>query len=78
MLSDVDNDGKLTCDEFCIAMHLSDMGRLGRALPPKLPPELVPNKGRSGSFGTTGSGLAGAMPAAPAMPAAQPGMCEQF
>ncbi|XP_025096778.1 intersectin-1-like isoform X2 [Pomacea canaliculata] len=51
-LSDVDNDGKLTCDEFCIAMHLSDLARLGRALPPKLPAELIPSRGRSGSFGT--------------------------
>lgn len=48
----MDNDGKLTCDEFCIAMHLSDLARLGRALPPKLPAELIPSRGRSGSFGT--------------------------
>ncbi|XP_076444941.1 intersectin-1-like isoform X5 [Babylonia areolata] len=65
MLSDVDNDGKLTCDEFCIAMHLSDMARVGRALPPKLPPELMPSKARAGSFGP-GTGLPGVVPASAA------------
>ncbi|XP_070190790.1 intersectin-1-like isoform X2 [Littorina saxatilis] len=66
-LSDVDGDGKLTCDEFCIAMHLVDMARLGRALPQKLPPELIPTKTRSGSFGPAG-GMPGAMPAGIAPP----------
>ncbi|XP_060069660.1 intersectin-1-like [Ylistrum balloti] len=50
-LSDVDKDGKLTCDEFCIAMHLIDLVKMGVTLPPTLPPELLPVKGRSGSFG---------------------------
>ncbi|XP_033740435.1 LOW QUALITY PROTEIN: intersectin-1-like [Pecten maximus] len=50
-LSDIDKDGKLTCDEFCIAMHLIDLVKMGVALPPTLPPELLPTKGRSGSFG---------------------------
>ncbi|OWF43900.1 intersectin-1-like isoform X1 [Mizuhopecten yessoensis] len=50
-LSDVDKDGKLTCDEFCIAMHLIDLVKMGVTLPPTLPPELLPTKGRSGSFG---------------------------
>jgi hypothetical protein len=54
-LSDVDNDGKLTCDEFCIAMHLIDLARLGRALPAKLPAELMPAAGRTGSFGSVGA-----------------------
>ena len=51
-LSDVDNDGKLTCDEFCLAMHLSELARSGATLPPKLPPELVPAsmRGRAGSM----------------------------
>ena len=69
----MDNDGKLTCDEFCIAMHLSDMARLGRALPPKLPPELMPSKARAGSFGPGTGGIAGAMPAG-ALPPPQTGM----
>ncbi|XP_035825622.1 intersectin-1 [Aplysia californica] len=48
-LADIDRDGKLTCDEFCIAMHLSELGRMGITLPPTLPPELLPSKSRSGS-----------------------------
>ena len=50
-MSDIDKDGKLTCDEFCIAMHLSDIARTGQLLPAVLPPELIPGKARSGSFG---------------------------
>ncbi|XP_059155381.1 intersectin-1-like isoform X4 [Physella acuta] len=49
-LSDIDRDGKLTCDEFCIAMHLSDLARLGHSLPAALPAELMPTKARSGSL----------------------------
>uniref|UniRef100_K1R037 Intersectin-1 n=1 Tax=Magallana gigas TaxID=29159 RepID=K1R037_MAGGI len=51
-LADYDKDGKLTCDEFCVAMHLADVARMGTPLPPVLPPELVPSKSRSGSFST--------------------------
>ncbi|GFS17450.1 intersectin-1 [Elysia marginata] len=49
-LADIDRDGKLTCDEFCIAMHLSEHARMGHALPATLPPELIPAKARSGSI----------------------------
>lgn len=49
-LADIDRDGKLTCDEFCIAMHLSEHACLGHALPATLPPELIPAKARSGSI----------------------------
>ena len=41
-LSDVNADGKLTCDEYCLAMHLVEMVQAGQSLPAKLPPELVP------------------------------------
>lgn len=51
-LADYDKDGKLTCDEFCVAMHLADVARMGNPLPAVLPPELVPSKSRSGSFST--------------------------
>lgn len=49
-LADYDKDGKLTCDEFCVAMHLADVARMGTPLPAVLPPELIPSKSRSGSF----------------------------
>ena len=41
-LADVDNDGSLSVDEFCVAMHLVDMTKLGRTLPAVLPLDLVP------------------------------------
>lgn len=41
-LSDLDQDGKLTCEEYCIAMHLIEMVKSGqRSLPSVTPPELV-------------------------------------
>ncbi|XP_062619095.1 intersectin-1-like [Saccostrea cucullata] len=58
-LADHDKDGKLTCDEFCVAMHFADLAKTGIPLPAVLPPELVPGKARSGSF------------SAPAPPASQ-------
>ena len=47
-LSDIDSDGKLTCDEFVLAMHLIDVVRQGQALPAKLTPDLVPPSFRKG------------------------------
>lgn len=41
-LADVDNNGSLTVDEFCVAMHLVEMTKLGQALPSALPLDLVP------------------------------------
>ncbi|CAG5123529.1 unnamed protein product, partial [Candidula unifasciata] len=58
-LSDIDRDGKLTCDEYCIAMHLSELARMGHVLPAALPAELMPAKVRSGS--TTSSPLSSAV-----------------
>ncbi|XP_038078610.1 intersectin-1-like [Patiria miniata] len=51
-LSDIDNDGRLTQDEFCVAMYLADMSKSGQTLPATLPMHLVPpsfRRGRSGS-----------------------------
>ncbi len=53
-LSDVDKDGKLTCDEFCIAMFLVDMAKMGHQLPPTLPVVLLPGRQRTGSTGGDG------------------------
>jgi hypothetical protein len=45
-LADYDRDGQLTVDEFCIAMHLVDVAKTGRALPATLPLELMSASGR--------------------------------
>ncbi|XP_039599766.1 intersectin-1 isoform X2 [Polypterus senegalus] len=41
-LSDIDQDGKLTAEEFILAMHLIDMAMSGQPLPPVLPPDFIP------------------------------------
>jgi len=41
-LADVDNNGSLSVDEFCVAMHLVEMTKLGQTLPVVLPLDLVP------------------------------------
>ena len=64
-LADYDKDGKLSADEFCIAMHLIDMAKGGETLPASLPMELIPYRRKisvsnasSNGAGTTGeSGL---------------------
>lgn len=39
-LSDMDKDGRLSMDEFAIAMHLSEKAKSGLVLPKTLPAEL--------------------------------------
>ncbi|XP_078265824.1 intersectin-1 isoform X3 [Rhinoraja longicauda] len=71
-LSDIDQDGKLTAEEFILAMHLIDMAMSGQPLPPVLTQELIPptfrcysptvlfeycRRARSGSGKSTGSSL---------------------
>ncbi|KAM8851869.1 intersectin-1 isoform 1-T1 [Synchiropus picturatus] len=41
-LSDIDQDGKLTAEEFILAMHLIDMAMSGLPLPAVLPAEYLP------------------------------------
>ncbi|XP_069801691.1 intersectin-1 isoform X5 [Dendropsophus ebraccatus] len=50
-LSDIDQDGKLTAEEFILAMHLIDLAMSGQPLPPVLPPDYIPPsfRVRSGS-----------------------------
>ncbi|XP_072178842.1 intersectin-1-like [Diadema setosum] len=70
-LADVDNDGRLTCEEFCLALHLVDMVKSGKTLPQTLPPDLVPpsyRRGRSSSL--TAVGVPPTPAPAPAMPTA--------
>jgi len=41
-LADIDVDGNLAADEFCVAMYLIDMAKSGQPLPSTLPPGFVP------------------------------------
>ena len=42
-LADVDKDGRLTAEEFAIAMHLLEKAKAGLTLPPTLPASLSPD-----------------------------------
>ena len=44
-LSDIDKDGRLTAEEFVIAMHLMEKAKAGVVIPKTLPPELKPRPG---------------------------------
>ena len=59
-LADVDNDGRLTSEEFCLAMHLIDVAKTGQPLPGKLPAELIPPSYRRARAGS-GVGLSSAV-----------------
>ena len=41
-LSDIDNDGRLSNEEFAVAMHLVDDVHAGKQLPTSLPVSLIP------------------------------------
>ena len=41
-LADIDTDGNLSPDEFCVAMYLIDIAKSGQSVPPVLPPDLIP------------------------------------
>lgn len=41
-LSDLDKDGQLNIEEFAIAMHFVEVAKVGQALPPTVPQELLP------------------------------------
>ncbi|XP_076754423.1 dynamin associated protein 160 isoform X3 [Xylocopa sonorina] len=41
-LADLDSDGRLSCDEFVLAMHLCDIAKTGEKIPTALPIELIP------------------------------------
>lgn len=43
-LSDIDKDGRLTSDEFSIALHLLEKAKKGMPIPTTLPPELTLSK----------------------------------
>lgn len=41
-LSDMDADGRLSCEEFVLAMHLCDLARSGEKIQVPLPQDLIP------------------------------------
>lgn len=47
-LSDIDGNGKLSCDEFIVSGYLCDLASKGEPLPAKLPPDIVPPSFRPG------------------------------
>merc|ERR1712013_843382 len=61
-LADIDKNGKLNTEEFCVAMHLCEQFQKGEPLPPQLPVSLIPPQMRraakdAGLIGTPGSGM---------------------
>ncbi|KAF6774227.1 hypothetical protein AHF37_05813, partial [Paragonimus kellicotti] len=46
-LADLDKDGNLDCEEFCIASFLIERALAGAQLPQTLPPELLPSMSRA-------------------------------
>lgn len=48
-LADIDKDGRLSVEEFSIAMHLIDKAKIGVTLPLTLPPDLLPSSNDSGT-----------------------------
>merc|ERR1712051_761266 len=57
-LSDIDNDGRLSSEEFLLAGHLCELALKGEPLPQQLPPNLVPPSARKGA--APGTPVAGA------------------
>lgn len=49
-MADYDKDGKLTYEEFILAMHLCDYAKTGATLPGTLPADLIPPRSRSSSL----------------------------
>jgi Ca2+-binding EF-hand superfamily protein len=81
-LADIDADGRLTCDEFVVAMHLIDCVRAGDPVPTVLPPDLIPPSYRrkrslsgSAAVPTAASAMA---PAVEQIPEEAPGFVASF
>uniref|UniRef100_H2XVQ2 Uncharacterized protein n=1 Tax=Ciona intestinalis TaxID=7719 RepID=H2XVQ2_CIOIN len=58
-LSDIDNDGKLSQEEFVLAMHLTDVAKAGNPIPTTLPPNLIPPSYRTSQNKTQNPGQLG-------------------
>lgn len=48
-LCDQDGDGRISADEFCVAMWLAERATQGTPVPDVLPSDLIPNSGVFGS-----------------------------
>ena len=63
----MDSDGRLSCEEFVLALHLCDMAKSGEKIPSQLPLELIPptfRRQRQGSVpGSTVAVTAGSISA---------------
>ena len=53
-LSDVDNDGRLSTEEFILSGYLCELAQKGEPLPGQLPPNLVPPSMRKGGVALPG------------------------
>ncbi|XP_066975778.1 intersectin-1-like [Macrobrachium rosenbergii] len=62
VLSDVDNDGRLSCEEFVLAMYLCESAKAGNKIPTALPPELIPPTHRRQRTASVQSGGSGGTP----------------
>lgn len=54
-LADMDSDGRLSCDEFVLAMYLCEMASQGEPIPVKLPTDMIPPSFRKTSTSRQGS-----------------------
>ncbi|XP_064117346.1 intersectin-1-like isoform X7 [Macrobrachium nipponense] len=62
VLSDVDNDGRLSCEEFVLAMYMCESAKAGNKIPTVLPPELIPPTHRRQRTASVQSGGSGGTP----------------
>lgn len=60
-LSDMDQDGRLGCEEFVLAMYLCDLGLQGEKIPTVLPLELIPPSFRNKQIGSKQVSRAGSV-----------------
>merc|ERR1719367_2497266 len=60
-LADIDKDGKLSVEEFIVAMHLCELGQKGEPLPDLLPISLVPPSLRRAFMNGSAAGTPGSV-----------------
>lgn len=60
----MDNDGRLSCEEFVLAMYLCESAKAGNKLPTVLPADLIPPTNRRQRTSSIQSGGSGGTPVA--------------